>query len=784
MRIEQYIQMMDYSLWEVIKKGKTLPKTQVLKGVTTMMPITSVEDNAKRRLEVKVRSTLLMGIPNEHQLKFNSIKDAKMLLEAIKKRYGGNAATKKIQRNLLKQQFKNFFASRLGTNPSRLEEMDLKWQMVMLTMRSRRFLKKTGRKLNVIGNESINFDKSKVECYNCYKNRHFSREYRAPMNQDNMHKESTRRIVPVETTNSSWSHVMDLEVMIGVIKQRKVQTMHSWHTHIQVQTQRLDEFSNKSKVENCDAKSSEKELKEPKIVRKNYDASIIEEWVSDDEEKEVAQPKIVKKTVKPSIAKIETPALSFMRPFGYPVTILNTKDHLRKFDGNADERFFVGYSLNSKAFRVLNTRTRIVEENLHIRFSENTSNVVGGGADWLFDIDELTRTISYEIIVTGTQSNDFAESKSYQDDGFQPSSDDGKKVDEDPRQESKCKDQEKEDNVNKTNNRCLLQKILTHLTSQVIMKMMMKWLDMNNLDTTIQVSLVHTTRIHKDHPLEQVIEDLHSTTQTRNMSKNLEEHGFVTAINHRTNHKDLQNYLFACFLSQEEPTKMDVKSAFLYGKIEEDVYVCQPLGFEDPDFPNKVYKVEKALYGLNQALRAWYETLSTYLLDNGFHKGKIDKTLIIKRHKGLQVKQKQDGIFISQDKYVAEILKKYGFIEVKNASTHMETQKPLLKDKDGEEVDIHMYRSMISSLMYLTSSRPDIMFAYSKDSLFDLVAYTDSNYAGASLDMKSTTGGFQFLRCRLISWQCKKQTMVVNSTTEAEYVAALSCCRQVLWIQN
>nr|GEV56293.1 uncharacterized mitochondrial protein AtMg00810-like [Tanacetum cinerariifolium] len=122
----------------------------------------------------------------------------------------------------------------------------------------------------------------------------------------------------------------------------------------------------------------------------------------------------------------------------------------------------------------------------------------------------------------------------------------------------------------------------------------------------------------------------------------------------------------------------------------------------------------------------------------------------------------------------------------------METSKPLLKDEDGKEVDVDMYRSMIGSLMYLTSSRPDIMFVgqpklgiwYLKDSPFDLVAYKDNDYAGASLDRKSTTEGCQFLRCRLISWQCKKQTVFANSTIEAEYVAALSCCGQVLWIQN
>ncbi|GJZ12302.1 putative ribonuclease H-like domain-containing protein [Tanacetum coccineum] len=240
--------------------------------------------------------------------------------------------------------------------------------------------------------------------------------------------------------------------------------------------------------------------------------------------------------------------------------------------------------------------------------------------------------------------------------------------------------------------------------------------------------------------------------------------------------------------------QMDVKSAFLYGKIKEEVYVYQPPGFEDPNFYDRVYKVEKALYGLHQAPRAWYETLSTYLLDNGFQRGTVNKTLFIRRDKGeltfflgLKVKRKKDGIFISQDKYVTKILKKFSFTDAKTASTPMETQKLLLKDEDGEEVDVHMSRSMIGSLMYLTSSRPNIMFVgcacaryqvnpkvsylhavkrifrylkgqpkldlwYLKDSPFDLVPCTDSDYAVASLDRKSTTGGCQFLGCRLISW--------------------------------
>ncbi|GKC23605.1 hypothetical protein Tco_1025755 [Tanacetum coccineum] len=185
------------------------------------------------------------------------------------------------------------------------------------------------------------------------------------------------------------------------------------------------------------------------------------------------------------------------------------------------------------------------------------------------------------------------------------------------------------------------------------------------------------------------------------------------------------------------------------------------------------------------------------MLDNGFKEGKLTRPYSSKG-----TKQKKDGILISQDKYVVEILKKFGFTEGKTASTPMETQKHLLKDEDGEEVDVYMYRLMIGSLMYLTSLRPDIIFAvyaytryqvnpkvshlhtvkrifrylkgqpklglwYPKDSPFDLVAYTDSDYAGASLDMKSTIGGCQFPGCRLISWQCKKQTVVANSTTKA-----------------
>ncbi|GJT34218.1 putative ribonuclease H-like domain-containing protein [Tanacetum coccineum] len=201
---------------------------------------------------------------------------------------------------------------------------------------------------------------------------------------------------------------------------------------------------------------------------------------------------------------------------------------------------------------------------------------------------------------------------------------------------------------------------------------------------------------------------------------------------------------------------MDVKSAFLYGTIDEEVYVSQPPGFVDPDHPTKVYKVVKALYGLHQAPRAWYATLSTFLEKHGYKRGTIDKTLFIKRDKkdimlvqvyvddiifgstnkswcdefealmksrfqmssmgeltfflGLQVKQNKGGIFISQDKYVVEILKNFNLVNVKAAIKPMETKLPLTKDEEAFDVDVHLYKSMIGSLMYLTASRPDIMY--------------------------------------------------------------------------
>nr|GEW18528.1 hypothetical protein [Tanacetum cinerariifolium] len=623
-----------------------------------------------------------------------------------------------------------------------------------------------------------------------------------------------------------------------------------------------------------------------------------------------------------------TPSIGFMRPFGCLVTILNTLDPLGKFKGKVDEGFLVGYSVNSKAFRVFNSRTRIVQETLHLNFLENKPNITGTGPTWLFDIDSLTMTMNYQPVTTGNQSNpsvgfqeEFNAGKAGEEANqpymlfpvwFTGSSNpqnkegyaafDGKEHDAEKPESAvnlspsssalsgeqddmtKKKDKGKshveyftrnrdlntdfedysKDNNNDVNaaghivptagqnysnstNPISIAGPSNTNTSPTHGKSSLKdasqppemlerediaysdnenvgvEADFNNLETSITVSPIPTTSTHKDHLVSQIIGDLSSTTQTRSMTRVIKDQGVLSQIFN----DDFHTFLCACFLSQEEPKRvhqalkdpswieamqeellqfkmqkvwilvdlpyekraigfmvyeMDVKSAFLYGTIEEEVYVCQPLGgkIDQTLFIKKqkgdillvqIY-VDDIIFGaINKDLCKSFEKL----MKDKFQMSSMGElTLFL----GLQVKKKKDGIFISQDKYVAEILKKFRLTEGKSASTPIDTEKPLLKDPDGEDVDVHIYRSMIGSLMYLTSSRPTIMFAvcacvrfqvtlkashlhavkmifrylkgkpylglwYSKDSPFDLMAYSDSDYAGASLDRKSTTGGWQ-----------------------------------------
>nr|GEX88319.1 hypothetical protein [Tanacetum cinerariifolium] len=312
--------------------------------------------------------------------------------------------------------------------------------------------------------------------------------------------------------------------------------------------------------------------------------------------------------------------------------------------------------------------------------------------------------------------------------------------------------------------------------------------DTNNLELSTFVSHIPTTRVHKDHPKEQIIGDLNLATQARRMINFFKENAMVSR-----NKKDERGIvirnkerLVAQGYTQEEGIdydEMDIKSAFLYGTIKEEVYVYQPPGFEDPHFPDKIYKVEKALYGLHQAPKAWSTKKSLcdafeQMMHKRFQMSSMGELTSFLR---LQVKQKDDGIFISQDTYVADILKKFNFATVKTASTLMEPNKALIKDAKAEDTS-HLHA--VKRIFRYMKGQPKLGLWYPRDSPFDLEAFFDSDYDGASFDRKSTTGGCQFLGKRLISWQCKKQTIDANSTTKAEYVAAASCCGHVLWILN
>nr|GEV97403.1 hypothetical protein [Tanacetum cinerariifolium] len=391
-----------------------------------------------------------------------------------------------------------------------------------------------------------------------------------------------------------------------------------------------------------------------------------------------------------------SPSIGFMRPFGCLVTILNTLDHLGKFQG---------------------------KETLHVNFLENKPNVAGTGPTWRFHIDSLSGTMNYHPVIAGNQTNSGA---GFQDNldaelageevdqsymlfpvwssiGFinpQNNAEDaafnGKEHDFDVKMpeskdilspSSSAQSKEQDDKIKKEAKGKRLEDIIYSDDEDVVGTEA----DFKNLESSIPVSPIPTTSIHKNHLVSQIIGDLSSTTQTRSMTRAVRDQGGLSQMFSN----DFHTCMFACFLSQEEPNR---------------------------------------------------------------------------------VKQKEDGIFISQDKYVAEILRKFGLTEGKSASTPIDTEKPSLKDPDGEDVDVHIYRSMIGSPMYLTSSRPDIMFAvsacarfqmtpkalhlhevkqifrylkgkpdlglwYPKDSPFDLVAYSEYDYAGASLDRKSTTGG-------------------------------------------
>ncbi|GKA25462.1 putative ribonuclease H-like domain-containing protein [Tanacetum coccineum] len=508
-------------------------------------------------------------------------------------------------------------------------------------------------------------------------------------------------------------------------------------------------------------------------------------------------------------------------------------DSLGKFDGKSDEGFFVGYSLSSKAFRVYNTRTRRVEENLHIGFLENKPMIEGNGPKWLFDIYSLTQSMNYVPVAADasyfdspTQDVDNGELKSVVDDQKQ----DGDGPDNENDKQDKTDDVSSPKEVNSAGqhvntaspdvntgsfklnvvspsvniassyNQDSLKDMFTMGASHTLEATHLEFfsdedepeVDLGNITNSYTVPTTPNTKIHKDHPIENVIGDVKSSVQTRRMTKPTSEQGFLDAIYEQKTHDTLNTCLYACFLSQIEPTSIAkplsdsscveaMQEEFLQFKLQQ-VWILVDMPIVKRAIGTKwVFKNKKDERGImirNKERRGLCTQINhqdlkiltiniqnphtihskkTYirqtpkvpssLSDKVYNKGQRHFMVCIKHQEhgietlALQVQQKEDGIFISQDKYVAEILKKFNYTDVKSASTLVDLEKPLVKDGDADDVDVHLYRSMIGSRCLW----------YSRDSPFELVAYTDSDYAGATQDRKSTTKGCQFLGNRGMS---------------------------------
>jgi transposase InsO family protein len=615
------------------------------------------------------------------------------------------------------------------------------------------------------------------------------------------------------------------------------------------------------------------------------------------------------------------PDVSFFRVFGCKCYIYKKRQHLGKFQRRCDIGFLVGYSSKSKAYRVFNRATGIVEETYDVEFDE--SNGSQGEHENLEDVcDEPLREAMKNIPVGAIKPKEDEDEVQIIDKPStsnvpQDDDKDGREANEDTyvshdQAEAQAQDVDAPQPPPQVVDRRQTPLLQAHPQDLIIGSPTRGVMTRSRLASFMEhhsfVSCIEPTNVEEALQDPDWINAMHEELNnfTRNKVWTLEEkpkdariigtkwvfrnkqddQGVVVRNKARLVAKGFSQVegldfgetfapvarleairILLAYASHHEMKlyQMDVKSAFLNGFINELVYVDQPPGFEDPRYPNHVYRLSKALYGLKQAPRAWYERLRDFLIEKGFTIGKVDTTLFTKKldgeificqvyvddiifgssnedyckefgdlmskefemsmigeltfFLGFQVKQLREGTFISQEKYTNDLLKRFKMQECKVIKTPMPSNGHLDLDEGGNPVNQTLYRSMIGSLLYLTASRPDIMFSvcmcarfqaspkeshlvavkrilrylkhtpsiglwYPKGARFELVGYSDSDYAGCKVDRKSTSGGCHMLGRSLVSWSSKKQNSVALSTAEAEYIAAGACCAQILYMKQ
>ncbi|GJY48668.1 ribonuclease H-like domain-containing protein [Tanacetum coccineum] len=871
-RIKQYFQIQDYALWEVIENGNSwvpIPVTTPESGPSTALKMTvpsTTEEKICKKNDVKARSLLLMALPNEHQLTFNQYVDAQSMFVAIKARFGGNDATKKTQKALLKQQYENFNATSsesldsifnrlqklvsrlailgvdtppedlnvkflrslpsewdthvvvwmnkpdfetmglddlynnfkiveqkvkrtvaannddknlaflttsspsstntintvntgvstgntkvntastetstasfsdatvyafLSTQPQGsqlvhedleqlhdddLEEMDLKWNMALLSMRARKFYQRTGRKIIIDGSSTAGYDKSKVAHQKASKGL----------------KILLKGMCAIDGVGFDWSDMGD---------EKKFKLNHGYSWILRFEEPEVNEYgprdSSVKPTTGCD--------KESDNSKENSDDSLEKQQVSDNESSSIKSPlkvakatseesmlwhrrlghinfKNINKLVKENLVR-DLPLKRFendqtcvaclkgkqhrascemvLREYSRKLGLLSKNE----FDEKSDEGFFVGYSLSSKAFRVYNIRTRKVQENLHIGFLENKPMIEGNGPKWLFDLDSLTQSMNYVPVVAGKSSNDFAgiqgvsesstssqqdqdwivmpiwKDASYFGDASPKIVDDAQIEDKDELHDEDDATEESHDDIN-TGSR----EVSTALPE---------------VNTATPEELVGPSPASEDSYVE----------EPKRVSQALRDPAWVEAMQEEHSSVQLQQelrlyeyfWLMLHNIRSSWSYQMECQMCFTWSWVilmRRYMYLNLQ-GLKILDHPDK----DDIIFGsTKKELCDEFEKL----MKDKFQMSSIGELTFFL---GLQVQQNKKGIFISQDKYVHEILRKFNYSDVKSASTPTDLEKPLVQDGDAADVDEHLYRSMIGSLMYLTASRPDIMFA-------------------------------------------------------------------------